>query len=322
MDYNLNKFLIICVIIASAAHGATGGNDSLYFLYQRSTYLENLYMPGAWWANPAVTAEINTRTALTVNVMPLGNVYTIASAKYLTPIGNNIGIGVGILGFGINPNPDGSLQATNSNAQYTSHFTFSNPGLQFAAGMKIPDYGSIGLLFNIGAELLPDGNGEQSNYTVIGFGAGWLTPYFLNAMSLSISAMSTGHLWLENFWDYDGKAGMRFKTSDSLIMGSLEYTVSFVSGSIKYIGNSPAYYYQVVKGLMSFKAYTILGILLGYSQDLDIYSHNGSMLHTGLELRQSNINNFFGGYDLGISMTRRDLMVHRIWVAYCFPAHS
>jgi hypothetical protein len=254
---------------------------------------------------------------LTVNVTPLGNVYSIASAKYLAPAGNHFAWGIGIMGAGINPDP--SLQATNGNAQYSSHFSFSNPSIQLAAGVKIPSMGSMGLLGNFGAELLPDDLGNQANYFTLGLGIGWLTPYAFNLISLSMSSMSTGHFWIQNFWDYDGKLGMRLKTSDSLLLGSLEYTVSFASGSLRYIGNSPAYYYQVVKALLSLKAYSILGILAGYSQDLGIYSDNGILIHGGVELRRSSVYPFFGGYEIGVSLTHSALLVHRLWIGYSFP---
>jgi hypothetical protein len=315
----LHRYLNPCALCIFALVGSCFGvNDSLYFLFQRSTYLESLFMPGAWWANPAVTAEISSKTALTVNVTPLGNTYTIASAKYLAPAANAFGWGIGVMGAGINPNPDGSLQANNDGAQYSSHFTFSNPSIQCAAGAKMPGIGAAGLLGDFGFELLPDGNGGQANFWTMGIGAGLLTPYYFNNVSLSISVMSTGHFWIESFWDNDGKLGARFKTPDSLLMGSLEYTVSFVSGSVKYIGNAPAYYYQVVKGLASLKAYAVLGVLMGFSRDLGIYSDNGSMVHAGLELRQSTVYPFFGGYEVGVSLTHSALLVHRLWLAYCF----
>ena len=79
--------------------------DSLYFLFQRSTYLENLCMPAAWWANPALVAEITEKTAMTVNVTPLGNVFTIASAKYCAPLGARGGWGVGLMGAGHRSRP-------------------------------------------------------------------------------------------------------------------------------------------------------------------------------------------------------------------------
>ena len=315
-----NNATAFALFVVAAAAPCLGLNDSLYFLFQRSTYLENLWMPGAWWANPATTAEIEKKTALTVNVTPLGNVYTIASAKYLAPAGKIFGWGIGLMGAGISPDP--SLQATNGNAQYSSKFSFSNPSLQCAFGAKIPALGSVGFLGDFGAELLPDFQGSQSNYFTMGIGLGVLTPYALDLLSFSVSSMSRGHFWIQNFWDHDGKLGLRLKTSDSLLLGSLEYTVSFASGSIKYIGNSPAYYYQVVKGLVSLKAYAILGILAGYSRDLGIYSDNGTLLHGGIELRQSSVYPFFGGYEIGVSLTHSALLVHRLWLAYCFPTHS
>jgi hypothetical protein len=315
------KFLFpsICIMVITAAP-CLAVNDSLYFLFQRSTYLENLGMPGAWWANPATLAEINDKIALTTNVTPLGNVFTITSARYVAPVANRFGWGIGILGAGINPNPDGSLQATNSSAQYQSHFSFYNPSIQIGFAAKVFNDWRAGFLFDFGAEQLPDGGGGQTNFSTIGIGLGVLTPYFFNRASFSLSTMSTGHFWLQPYWDYDGKAGLRFKSPDSLIMGSLEYTFSLVSGSIRYIYNSPANYYQVVKFLASIKTLSIGGILFGLSRDLGIFSDNGVLLHLGVELRRSAINPFFGGYEIGIATTQRnrDLFLHRLWLGYCF----
>jgi hypothetical protein len=295
-------------------------NDSLFFLFQRSTYLENLNMPGAWWANPATVAEVGKKTAMTVNVSPLGFVYTIASARYLAPVAGRFGWGIGIMGAGINPNPAGSLQADNTGAQYQSQFSFSNPSIQLSAAAKLTGGLCLGLLCDAGFEELPDGNGGQMNFPTLGIGVGGMTPYFFDKVSLSLSLMSTGHFWLQSYWDYDGKGGVRFKSSDSLLMGSLEYTYSLVSGTIKNIYNSPATYYHVVKALASIKIFSIAGVLFGFSRDLGIFSDNGAMVHLGVELRQSQVYPFFGGYETGIAVTQRnrDLWVHRLWLGWCF----
>ena len=307
--------LLICMVPPCRAV-----NDSLYFLFQRSTYLENLTMPGAWWANPASIAEINKKTALTATVAPLGYTYTIASVMYASPVTARFGWGIGILGAGINPNPDGSLQADNSGAHYKSRVTFSNPSIQLGAAAKDARDVCIGLLGDFGLEQLPDGQGGQANFAAMGIGLGVMTPYLFNHLSLAVSLMSTGHFWVQSYWDHDGKAGVRFKLPDSSIIGSLEYTFSLASGAIKYIYNAPANYYQVVKGLASIKVLSIAGVLAGFSDDLGILSENGAMIHLGAELRKSTIYPFFGGYEIGVSTSKRtrDLIIHRFWLGYCF----
>ena len=35
------------------------------YVYQLTAYLENTFMPGAWWANPALLAEIDSRVSNT-----------------------------------------------------------------------------------------------------------------------------------------------------------------------------------------------------------------------------------------------------------------
>ena len=309
----------ICAI-AIMALPCLAVDDSLYFLFQRSTYLENLSMPCAWWANPAIIAETDKKTALIGSVTPLGNVYTIASARYAAPAFGRFGWGIGILAAGINSNPDGSLQASNEGARYSSQIALSNTSIQLGGAARTPGDFLAGILLDFGAEQLPDGSGQQSNFAKLGMGIGAITPYFMNKVSLALSFMSTGHFWYQPYWDHDGKACMRFKSSDSLIMGSLEYTFSLASGAIKYIYNSPATYYQVVKGLMSYKVLGIVGVLAGYSQDLGILSDNGPMIHLGAELRQSTVYRFFGGYEIGIATTQRhrDIIVHRLWLGYCF----
>jgi len=315
-DCCVMRHTFLCVFFFATTVFCDG--DSLYFLFQRSTYLENLCMPGAWWANPAVMAEINAKTALTTSVTPLGNTFSIASVKYFAPLGGKAGWGIGLLGAGINPDP--SLQATSGGAQYSSHFSFSNPSIQLAGGYNIPSIGSIGVLGDFGMELLPNFSGGKDNFFTMGLGAGFLTPYWRNYLSLSLCAMSREHFWIQQVWNNDGKIGLRLKTPDSLVLGSLEYTVSFASGTIKYIGNAPANYYQVVKALASLKMYTVLGLVFGFSQDLEIYSNNGTMLHGGIEMRQSSVYPFFGGYEIGVSLTHSALLVHHFWLAYTFAS--
>jgi len=295
-------------------------NDSLYFLYQRSTYLEELTQPGGWWANPALTAEIPAKTAMTVNVTPLGNIYTIASAKFCMPINKTFAAGIGIMGAGISPG--GSLQANENGAQYSSSFKFSNPSVQLAGGMKLPLDASIGLLIDVGAELLPDGYGGQSNFLVAGWGFGVISPKLFDRLSLAVSTMYTGHFWQETYWDYDGKAGVRYISPDSTIMGSLQYSLTFDRDTLSWLYRTKGHLYQVAKGMASFKIYSIAGILLGYSTDLGNFSDNGDLLHVGAELRQSTVYPYFGGYEMGIAVTKlhSDLIVHHLWVGYSFRA--
>jgi hypothetical protein len=293
-------------------------NDSLYFLFQRSAYLEQLTLPGSWWANPALIAEIPAKTAMTVNVTPLGNIYTIASAKFAMPVSKVFSVGIGVMGNGISPG--GSLQASESGAQYSSSFQFSNPSVQIAAGMKLPWNAAAGVLVDIGAELLPDGYGGQSNFTTAGWGIGIITPKLLNRIAFAFSTMSTGHFWQETYWNYDGKAGLRYISPDSTIMGSLQYTLSFGNDTVSWLYQSQGASYQIVKGIASFKMYSIAGLLLGFSTDLGNFSDNGDLLHVGAELRQSTVYPYFGGYEMGIALTRlhSNLIVHHLWVGYSF----
>jgi hypothetical protein len=303
---------------------AQASNDSLYFFYQRSTYLENLWTPGGWWANPALTGEISAPTGYTINVSPLGYRYTLASVKYLFPFLGNFGAGLGIIGTGIAP--DQSTQVTSAGVNYNSHFTFSNPSFQLGLGGRLAKVGSAGFLLDIGAEMLPDGYGGSSYFLLARGGLGLLTPFYFNAVSLSLTAMATMHFWGRLYMDENGKAGLRVKILDDLILGSAEYTFSFRSAAVESFYPSSQFFYEVFKATMSVRIYKIAGVIAGYSTDFgqfsDLGSGNGNCLHVGLELRPLDTYPFFGGYDLGVSTTFRDLFVHRIWLGYRFLKHS
>ncbi|HUI91006.1 MAG TPA: hypothetical protein VLX68_02055 [Chitinivibrionales bacterium] len=312
--------VIFCCLLSALPFSANGANDSLYFLYQRSTYLENLQTPGGWWANPALTGEINTPIGYTLNVTPLGNRYTLASVKFLFPFLNRFGAGIGIMGTGIAP--DQSTQVTSSGLSYNSHFTFSNPSFQLGFGGNLPAVGSAGLLVDLGAEMLPDGFGGSSDFLVARCGLGVLTPYYFKVLSLSLTAMATMHFWDRMYMDENGKIGIRTKILDDLILGSAEYTFSFKSAAVESFYPSSQFFYEVFKATVSVQIYKVAGILAGYSTDFGQFSYygsgNGNCLHAGIELRPQDAYPFFGGYDLGISTTFRDLFIHRIWIGYRF----
>jgi hypothetical protein len=311
----------LCCTLIVGSGAAYAANDSLYFLYQRTSYLENLRTPGGWWANPALTGEITVPTGYTINVSPLGYRYTLASVKYLFPFCGNFGAGLGIMGTGIAP--DQSTQVTSSGISINSHFTFSNPSFQLGLGGRLPAVGSAGLLFDIGAEMLPDGYGGSSNFLVARGGLGILTPFYFNAISLSLTGMATMHFWDRLYMDENGKIGLRVKILEDLVLGSAEYTFSFKSAASFY--TSSQFFYEVFKATVSVRIYKIAGVIAGYSTDFgqfsDYGSGNGNCLHAGLELRPLDTYPFFGGYDLGISTTYRDLFIHRIWIGYRFLKH-
>ncbi len=313
-------FSSIFFLILSAVT-INGTPASLFYLYQRTTYLENLLQNDGWWANPALTGEITEKSASTVDVTPLADQFTIVSAKYSFPIGKSVGAGFGIMGnTGLSSQNSQRADVTNEGLTFNSHYSFTNPGFQCAVGIKNNVLGSIGLLVNIGAEMLPDGNGTESNFLLAGTGIGILTPYFFKTVSLSATTFSTWHFWGEYvYMDNDGKLGLRFKILDDFILGSLERTFSYKSNTMRsfYTTISP---YQVFKGLLSFRFYKIAGFLVGYGTDNgDEYSpHLGNTLHIGLELRPSSFYPYYGGYELGISTTVSNTVIHRVWVGYKF----
>ena len=310
---NLAALSLICALFAGATEAA---NDSLYFLYQRTAYLENLWTPGGWWANPALTGEIDVPSAYTINATPLGYRYTLASVKYLFPFLGRFGAGFGLMGTGISQSEQQTGQATSSGVSYNSQFTFSNPSCQIALGGNLPKFGSAGILIDIGAEMLPDGYGGSSNFLVTRGGLGILTPFFFNCVSLSATAMATFTFWQQMYIDGNSKLGLRLKLFDDLLNGSAEYTLTLKSGESFY--TSSGYNYEVFKTMVSLKIYKIFGFLLGYSTDFGYFSDIGNCIHTGLELRPMNDNPLFAGYDLGISTTYPGLLIHRLWIGYRF----
>lgn len=107
-----------------------------FLLYQQTTYLENALMPGSWWSNPASTAEIERKTAQTVDVTPLGNVLTIASAKFLMPVTSRFCGGIGIMGVGQGNSSSQNLNATGSGATFQSQSSFLTPACNFRAQLN------------------------------------------------------------------------------------------------------------------------------------------------------------------------------------------
>jgi hypothetical protein len=319
---------MVTAIPVSFATSCFAQTDTLnyYYLFQRMTYLENTLMPGSWWANPASTAEIEKKTAQTVDVTPLGNILTIASAKFLMPVASRFGVGVGIMGVGVGNSSSQNLNATGSGLTFQSQSSFFNPSMQLSGAVKFKRGGGIGLLINIGAEQLSSGMDQGttvsnfSNFLTMGFGAGFLTPWFFNRVSIGMSGMTTGHFWFQNYWDNDGKLVLRFRSLDSALTGYVESTFSLFGGNLVWIGSSQNPYYEVVKAMISLRFMRTLGLLLGYSDDLLNSEANGQCAHVGLELKQSNLSRYYGGYEIGIALTQlhRDLFVHRLWVGYDF----
>jgi hypothetical protein len=310
----------IFAAIALLSCSVRAANDSLYFLYQRTTYLENLLTPGGWWANPALTGEITVPTGYTINVTPLGYSYTLASVKYLFPFLKHFGAGIGIMGTGIAP--DQSTQITSAGANYNSQFTFSNPSFQLGIGGRMPAIGSAGILVDVGAEMLPNGQGGSSNFLITRGGLGILTPYFFKCVSFSATALATYHFWQQIYMDDNAKLGLRTTFLDDMILGSAEYTLSFKSRLAPSFYTTSGFTYEVFKAMMSVRVYKIAGILAGYSTDFgqfsQMYTGNGNCIHLGLEIRQMNEFPVFGGYDLGVSTTWQGLLIHRLWIGYRF----
>ena len=225
---------------------------------------------------------------------------------------------MGIMGTGIAPSQ--SAQVTNGGATYQSNFSFTNPSFQIGLGGRLPQLGSIGVLTDIGDEFLPDNQGGGTHFLVLRGGAGALTRYFFNSVSLSATLMATLHFWNQTYIDNNGKLGLRFKIHDDLVLGSLEYTFSFKAGAAEsfYQNQSSTNFYEVLKALISVRFFKIAGAIVGFSNDLGEFSDIGKTIHLGVELRPSDVYPYFGGYEIGISTQWSNLIIHRFWIGYCF----
>jgi hypothetical protein len=314
-------FSIVILFIFLLLKISFASTDSLLFFFQRTIYLENLLNKDGLWANPAIIEQINYPTTSFCNVTPLSYRYTLANAKYLFPISNIIKAGIGIRGTGINTKQSTSI--SENSIFYQSNFRFSNPSLQTAIALNVFNIQKLGLLIDAGFESLPDGYGNYSLFPLINTAIGILTPYYFNYISLSFVIINTLHFWNKIYSENNGKAGVIFKINDDLINMCFEYAFSIHSAIVEsFYYSSSLRYYEVFKYTTSFKICKSFGIILGYSTDIGEFSDIGDCIHAGLELKQSNNYNFFGGYEIGVSTFHRSLIIHRVWLGYQFNKKS
>jgi hypothetical protein len=297
--------------------------DSLPFFYQRTAYLENLFQPAAWWANPALISGINKTTLFTPNVGLLGGKYAISSIRIIVPVKNALNAGFGVTGSSTRERR--GFSGSQSSGQLTSNYHFSRPSLEAGASLALPKAGTAGALMVTGTESIAQqiDSGLAQYYFFWGGGFGYLSPALLKTVQFSFSTMSICHFQAYAWWDNEAKAGIVVNVKQGLVLGSAEYAYSLDSrgGFWDSVNN-----YEVIKADVSIRFRAIAGLLLGFSSDTRNFRDNGSTFHTGVELRRSELYPYWGGYEIGVSpfssrlesSNSRISLIHHFWVGYSF----
>ena len=310
---NGSKARAAAVLLAFGLAAAPRSEQLVPYLVERTTYLEGILAPVAWWANPALALTADKPTLLTVNATPVGDFYTISSVRFAAPIGERFVLGAGVTGAG--PSQTGTYTVDNTGATHESNFIFSRPSLQVCFAGKIPYAGDLGMLLVGGMESVVIG-AEQSNFGVFGMGLGWLSPSLLGAQ-VSLAGLWTGHFQFDTYWDADARVGIRWGSADELVRVSAEYARPMPE-ALRLADNTIPSAYEVLKVLAAVRINRALDIHAGVSSDFhkDYDEHNGTMLHLGPELGAGEATPFIGGYDFGISLDGRWHVLHRLWLGY------
>jgi hypothetical protein len=296
--------------------------SSLY-LYQRSIYLENILTPGAWLANPALASEIGRPALLTTNVMPLGDQYLFAAVRGFYPLRSGLSLGIGLLGTGTYNHGSSNAGSQGDGFSANGDFAFTGPDFQAGAAYAIAGAGAIGVMTTLGWNFPPSDTSTLATETAWGIGAGWLSPWYFHTFSVSLSVMSIGHFREIAYWEHNGKAGIRLSLFSDVLRGSIESALLFGKALGIFTDNSSAPY-EAMKTLWSLQVYRIFGALLGFSTDYAgrwtthgvRIADNGNCIHVGAELRKTEEYAFWGGYDMGISLSYPSSILHRFWFAY------
>lgn len=310
------------VVAAAVLAGPCSAYEDVLFFYERTVYLEGLLMPGGWWANPALPATIEHHTLQTTNASPLGDRYTISSVRFFWPIVPVLTVGIGILGVG--EDQTGSLSAEPGGVSYRSSFFFSRPSVQTGAAVSLPYAGSAGAIFSVGAERLSVGIDQTRSFPTLGIGAGWLSPKVAGMLDFSASVFLLGHFLTVPYWEHDAKLGVRLQLPNEMVSVALEYAFPLKNGWRFRTPRRP-WTYEVLKAVASVRVYRALGVLAGFSSDFHsdddpVYYpyYNGDCLHGGVEIAESTVYPFFGGYEVGVSVDGRWNVIHHVWLGMQF----
>lgn len=306
-------------IIFFSAINCSASDSYFDHLFQRSVYIENLNIPGGWWANPALLSQVDEGMLFSSNVLPLGNRYLISSIRILFPVKSILSIGAGILGAGNYKTGTSHSAITEDGFLYRSDFAFKRPRFQFGAGANVPVIGALGILTSFGTDI-KDRGGEYQEDKVLspGFSFGWLSPEIFIPVQISTNFMFLFHnieyKGKNTFWELGSKLGVSFHALDSLLSGFCEYTFSFGQNSFG-IFTPDSSEYETAKAMLSIRIFNNVAAIIGASRDVGYYSPvNGTCIHFGAELRKSSILPFWAGYDIGARVGKDWIILHRIWM--------
>jgi hypothetical protein len=323
----LLKIILLAGLLTAPLHASAvpSNIDSMYYFYERTVYLEDLTQQGAWWSNPSKIASIRTPCVFTSNTGLLGGKYSLSSIRILFPVQRTITAGFGLTGA--STKEVRSFSGSSSGATASGNFNFSRPSLEAGISFQPDAGGALGGLLMTGTESTPpDIVGIRQYYFILGAGFGYLSPMLANMAQLSLSTVSVCHFQVDTWWDHSAKTGAYLNINDGFVIGSFEYSFS-LSNALAFLQNQKTYYsYEVFKGTISTRFRSIAGFILGYSSDTKNQRDNGPTFHTGLELRPSEVYQFWGGYEIGVSpwssrhqtTTAVVTVIHRFWVGYNF----
>ncbi len=299
------------------------GVDDVYFryLYDRAVYLESPGIPGAWWANPALPSLIDSRTFFTTNVLPLGDRSLMSSVRMFFPLEQGPVIGAGILGAGLYQPGSQKTNATAAGLQFTSEFAFTRPRFQFGAAMDFGPIGAAGALGTIGTEARKVGitsEGEDKLETVVspGFGFGWLSPSLLRSVRFSAATMFIYHPLNRKFWESGAKLGFSLSVLDSAVCADGQYSLSYDEGLGVLDSDNAGYH--AFKSIVSVRLYDNMRVFTGYSAATEWDYDTPQFAHFGVEMSQSHLSGFWGGYEIGVKPGQSWAVLHRAWLALRF----
>lgn len=307
---NKQRFAILILLWFQSCFSLefTPQQDSLYFFFERTVYLENLLVPGSWWANPALILPIDTLSIFSSNVGALGGEHTIASVRIIGGIDSFSSFGIGLTG--VSGDDNRTLFAENGGTSFKSSFSSLQPSIEAAYSRNLGFVGAIGLLETFGTHN-NDSTSSKYKYTW-GHSLGYLSPTLQKIAAISIHYNLAYHHFYDNWWDNNIRLGLILEHPSQIWRSSWEY--SFPLNSKDDIWNWGSHRgYKVFKMSNSLQYRKNLAILFGYSKDSEILTHNGSTFHGGIELQKTPTNRFFGGYEFGLGTSKSLLFFHRIW---------
>lgn len=312
--------LLLCMIKGLSAQQADQAD--LYYYYQRTTYLENLNQPGAWWSNPALLSSLSRTTVFTSSTGLLGRKYSISSSRIIIPVIPQLNAGFGLTGTARGEGRSGS--GTNGGLSFSSYFNFTKPSIEAGMSFAPRDFGTFGALALTGTVSETPSYAYDSTNRVTrffwGYGLGWISPAVLKTFSFAFSTLSVYNVQFLWAWENCAKAGILLNVKDSAVSGSIEYGFSLDAPAGALFSNRDhAPQYEVLKGTVSIRFRSIAGFILGYSLDTKNGSDNGATYHAGVELRRSTVYPCYGGYEMGLSTTNSSnsaSLIHRFWVGF------